>query len=92
MRQFLLGAVLTLAVLAGAAAWLWYYAPEHLPREWRRDNPRSRDYAPVVYRWRDADGVTQLTDTPPPDRPYETLRIDPDTNIVPTTLPGTSGR
>lgn len=55
-----------------AAAYVWFYRPESLPREWRRENPRSREYAPAVYRWRDAAGVLQLTDTPPKDRPYET--------------------
>ncbi|MBB5208666.1 DUF4124 domain-containing protein [Chiayiivirga flava] len=87
MKQFLLGILCALALAGGAAAYVWYRAPEWLPHDWRRDNPRSRDYAPAVYRWRDADGVLQLTDTPPTDRPYDTVRVDPDTNIVPDTLP-----
>jgi hypothetical protein len=87
VRQFLLGLLVALALLAGIAAWLWYRAPEHLPLELRRDNPHSRDYAPKIYRWKDAAGRTQLTDSPPADRPYETIRIDPDTNVVPDTLP-----
>lgn len=86
--RFLLGALVALLVVAAAAAAVWFYAPEQLPAEWRRDNPRSRDYAPAVYRWRDDAGVTQLTDEPPTDgRPYEEIRVDPDTNVVPTTLP-----
>lgn len=87
MKQFLLGALCVLAVAGGAAAYVWFYQPESLPREWRRENPRSREYTPAVYRWRDAAGVLQLTDTPPKDRPYETVRVDPNTNIVPDTLP-----
>lgn len=87
MRQFLLGVACVLALAGAAAAYVWYYEAEALPREWRQENPRSREYAPPVYRWRDAAGVLQLTDTPPTDRPYETVRIDPDTNIVPDTLP-----
>lgn len=87
MRGFLSGLLVAVVLLGGAAAWVWYRAPEHLPLEWRRDNPNSRDYAPRVYRWKDAAGRTQLTDTPPGDRPYETLRVDPDTNVVPDTLP-----
>lgn len=83
MRSFASGIAATLLVLAALGAWVWYYAPEHLPAEWRRDNPNSRDYAPVVYRWKDDRGVVQLTDAPPPDRPYETVRIDPDRNVVP---------
>lgn len=87
MKQFALGVLVTLALAAIAAAYVWYYEPESLPREWRRENPRSREYMPAVYRWVDASGVTQLTDKPPPDRPYETVRVDPNTNIVPDTLP-----
>jgi hypothetical protein len=33
----------------------------------------------------------QLTDQPPSDRPYETIRVDPKQNVVPTTLPTGSG-
>jgi len=87
MRSFLTGMLVTIALLAGAAAWVWYRAPQHLPLELRRDNPNSRDYAPKVYRWKDEAGRTQLTDQPPAGRPYETVRIDPDTNVVPDTLP-----
>jgi hypothetical protein len=85
MKGLLAGIALTLVLLAGAAAWVWHYSPESLPAEWRRDNPHSRDYAPVIYRWKDAEGVVQLTDRPPADRPYETVRIDPDRNVVPGT-------
>lgn len=85
MRGFLLGAGAVIVLLAAGAAWVWYYAPESLPAEWRRDNPNSRDYAPVIYRWKDANGVVQLTDRPPANRPFETVRIDPDRNIVPGT-------
>lgn len=90
MRGFLLA----LLLLAVAAAGIWWWAPEWIPAEWRaalkrdpRDDPASREYAPVVYRWRDADGVLHVTDKPPGDRDYEQVRIDPDTNIVPSTLP-----
>ncbi len=87
MRSMLLGALIAVALLGGAAAWVWYRAPEHLPAEWRRDNPNSPDYAPAVYRWKDDQGRTQITDQPPAGRSYETVRIDPETNVVPDTLP-----
>ena len=29
----------------------------------------------------------EITDTPPGDRPYQTVDIDPDTNVVPDSLP-----
>lgn len=89
MGKFLLGALLTLAVLAAGGAWLWFRAPEHLPLEWRRQNPQSIDYQPVVYRWKDDQGRTQLSDQPPAGRDYETLRIDPHTNVVPALAPAT---
>lgn len=87
MRGFLTGLLVATVLIGGAAAWVWYRAPEYLPLEWRRNNPNSRDYAPILYRWKDAAGRTQLTDTPPADRPYEAVRVDPDTNVVPDTLP-----
>lgn len=83
MKGFLVGVLLTLGLLAVAAAAVWHFAPEALPPEWRRDNPNSRDYAPALYRWKNDAGVVQLTDRPPLDRPYETVRIDPNRNIVP---------
>lgn len=88
MRAFLLGILFALAAAGGVAAWFWYRAPELLPAELRRDNPNSADYAPKVYRWKDAQGRTQLTDSPPPaGQSYETVRIDPNTNVVPNVLP-----
>ena len=91
MKTFLLGVLFSLLTVAALAAYVWRYEPERLPAEWRRDNPNSRDYSPVVYRWKDDQGVVQLTDQPPPDRSYEAVRIDPKQNIVPTTLPTGSG-
>jgi hypothetical protein len=91
VRQFLLGLLCGLGLVAAAAAYVWHYAPESLPAEWRRDNPNSVEYAPVVYRWRDDAGVVQLTDKPPSGRRYEEVRIDSQQNVVPTTLPTGSG-
>jgi hypothetical protein len=87
MKSFFLGVGCTVLVAAAAGAYVWWYAPEHLPAEWRRENPRSRDYAPLLYRWKDDQGIVQLTDTPPAGRPYESLRIDPDRNVVPLMSP-----
>lgn len=36
-----------------------------------------------LYKWRDDKGRLHVTDQPPPDRPYETVRYDPKTNVVP---------
>ena len=83
MRQFLFGVLATLAVQGLIGAWYWYSNPEALPEEWRRANPNSRDYTPALYRWKDDTGATQITDTPPRDRPYETVRVEPSQNTVP---------
>ena len=87
MKRFFGGIAFALLLLAGAGAWVWNYRPEWLPQEWRRANPNSREYMPAVYRWKDDRGVVQLTDTPPKDRPYEEVRIDPRQNVVPNLGP-----
>lgn len=92
MKAFLSGVLATLAVQAAVLAWYWYANPEALPQEWRRANPHSRDYTPTLYRWKDAGGATQLTDTPPRDRPYETIRVEPAQNTVPAGSAGPGER
>lgn len=88
MKNALVGALFALTAVAAVVALLWFYAPQYLPPTIRAENPRSSEYAPPVYRWRDDAGTTQLTDTPPPDgRPYEVVRIRADTNLLPSTAP-----
>lgn len=87
--------LVVLVLLAAAGAWAWFQAPEYLPEALRRqlppsdprDDPTSPQYAPKVYRWRDADGVLHITDVAPEGREYEEVRIRADTNLVPSTLP-----
>lgn len=81
--------VAVLALLAAAAGW-WYFAPHTLPAALRQVAPgtSTRQPAPVaaapaLYKWRDARGQLNVTDVPPKDRPYETVRYDPNTNVVP---------
>ncbi len=87
MLKFLAGMLFALALVAGVAAWLWYQRPDLLPEGLQQQNPQSPNYAPAVYRWKDAQGRTQVSDAPPAGRAYETVRIDPNTNTVPDTLP-----
>lgn len=91
----LLMLLVAVVVIIGGMAWL---SPKSLPKVLRvhllgepedpRDDPTSPQYAPAVYRWKDAQGRTQITDQPPEGRPYETVRISPDTNVVPSPARG----
>lgn len=74
-------ALLVLA-LAAAGAW-WYFAPHSLPDFVQRHVPASPTANPPLYKWRDAKGGVHVTDTPPTDRPYETLHFDPNANVLP---------
>lgn len=87
-----LGLALLLGLLlAGAVVW-WMdrgdrrTAPEGAPQAARPEGP-----ARPVYRWRDDDGVLQITDTPPSGRPYEKVDIPAERNIVPMTVPEPEG-
>jgi len=69
-------------LLAAAGAW-WYFAPESLPAFVKAQLPAPPKSNPVLYKWRDAKGGLHVTDTPPPDRAYETVRYDPNANVLP---------
>ena len=74
--------VALLIVIAGAGAW-WYFAPDTLPAFVKAQLPASPKSAPALYKWRDAKGQLHYSDTPPVDRPYETVRFDPNANVLP---------
>jgi hypothetical protein len=74
--------VLGLAAIAGLA---WVAARE--PGEVEREEARraradqaaaeiAADAVPVLYRWRDANGVLQITEDPPKGRKYERISRD----------------
>ncbi len=42
---------------------------------------------PKLYRWRDANGVLQLTDKPPAGRKYELVELREDVNVIPMSGP-----
>jgi Domain of unknown function (DUF4124) len=75
-----------IAVAAGAGSW-WYLMPDSVPGPIKALLPVSPKANPVLYKWRDAKGGLHITDTPPVDRPYETLKFDPKTNVVPSVVP-----
>jgi len=74
--------LLLLLMLAAAGAW-WYLAPDTLPAFVKAQLPASPKANPVLYKWRDAKGGLHVTDTPPTDRPYETVHYDPNANVLP---------
>ncbi len=84
MAKLLKNAVIALLALAAVAWAVWTWFPDWLPLELRRDNPNSPDYAPILYKWKDAQGRVQFTDTPPPEGvEFETVRLDPEQNVIP---------
>lgn len=88
MRGRGLIAVLILLALA-AVAW-WYFAPDTLPAQIRALAPPSPKANPILYKWHDAKGRLQITDVPPKDRPFETLHVNPNVNVVPSVVPPTT--
>ena len=76
-------ALVFLLMLCGAGAIWWYLAPDTLPAFVKAQLPASPKSNPVLYKWRDAKGGVHVTDTPPADRPYETVRYDPNANVLP---------
>lgn len=77
-----LGALLLLLAIAAAAAW-WYFAPRTLPGFVQGALPESPRANPALYKWRDDKGRVHVTDVPPQGRPYQVLRYDPKTNVLP---------
>jgi hypothetical protein len=81
-----------LLLVSGIGGW-YFLHPEQLPEalqakwsEWSAASPApAREGASrLLYRWRDAKGVVQFTDTPPPDGvAYVPVYVDPNTNVLP---------
>jgi len=76
---------LVLLGLAAVAGLAWFAARD--PGEAEREKARqaradqaaaelAADAVPVLYRWRDANGVLQITDEPPKGRKYERVERD----------------
>ncbi|HVV97136.1 MAG TPA: DUF4124 domain-containing protein [Vicinamibacterales bacterium] len=76
--------LLLVTAIAGAGALVWRFRPDWLPDLVAKRLPASPVEAPPLYKWRDARGRLNVTSTPPADRPYEVVRYDPKTNVVPS--------
>ena len=85
MRAWQLAWLLLAIAVAAVGVWRWY--PELLPASWTHALPASPQLGPPLYKWRDAKGRLNVTSTPPADRPYEVVRYDPNTNVVPSKQP-----
>lgn len=76
--------LITLGVLFGIVLY-WYTAPQQAPAWARNGLPGlSSGQAGLLYRWRDDQGRLQVTDQPPKNRPYETVRYRRDSNVMPS--------
>ena len=82
MRQL---GLLVLATVLGVAAW-WWFTREMPRREQERAvaaeaAARAAERANSLYRWRDANGVLQVTEQPPKGRPFERISRTPEDGI-----------
>ena len=72
--------VLALAAIAALTWWSTRESPEQTrakqQRAQRATAELAEDSRPALYRWRDANGVLQLTDEPPKGRRYERIHTD----------------
>jgi hypothetical protein len=76
------------AILAGlavgAAAWWWTTRDEREQARAQREHQAAIEAEaarPVLYRWRDANGVLQITEKPPKGRRYERVEREPEEGI-----------
>ncbi len=77
--------LLALTLLA-LVAWFWY---DDAARDALLGSATDLTGAnnTTLYRWQDAQGRWQLSDHPPPGRPYETVRYPHDVNVIPALRP-----
>ena len=82
MRQL---GLLVLAILLGVAAWWWF--SHEMPRRERERAvaaeaaARRAEQVSSLYRWRDANGVLQVTEQPPKGHRYERISRTPEDGI-----------
>ncbi len=88
-----LGTAFLVLCLVALALWAWRtYAPDglSLPKVVSDQLPAAlapRAENPTLYKWKDAQGHWNVTDQPPAGRSYETIQVDPNTNVLPAGVP-----
>jgi len=77
------------ALLALAYAWWTGTLPgRHPPRaSASAASAEKNKAAPALYRWRNDQGVLQLSNHPPKGRPFERVRIRDDQNVIRANAP-----
>ncbi|MGH8105349.1 MAG: DUF4124 domain-containing protein [Arenimonas sp.] len=70
---------------------VWWFAGhpgwETREQESQRIQATQEAATPKLYRWKDGNGVTQITDTPPKGRKYTVVSIREDQNIIESEAP-----
>lgn len=71
------------------AAWWFAGHPGWETREQQHQREQITQEAakPKLYRWKDDNGVTQITQTPPKGRKYKVVEIREDQNIIESSAP-----
>lgn len=91
-----LGWAIVIGVLGGAAiaVWLspagsrWNPFSTHTPSATEVASPAGPGDPPVLYRWRDAQGIVHVAQQPPADgQAYERVDIPQERNIIPLGVP-----
>ncbi len=82
-------AVLAGGVAAGAIGWWTLGHPGYETGEQKLARAQAAQEAaePKLYRWRDRNGVLQITDQPPKGRKYEVISPREDVNVIPMSEP-----
>lgn len=95
MKKLVIKCILMIGVFMGISQYFVYIMTGKSPLEGLKPPSFSLDSisAPsieniatggkqTVYKWVDANGVTQYSAEPPPDQVADTLEVDPNTNLV----------
>lgn len=79
-----LGWAIVGGIVVGAAIWWWTTREEREHARSEREHKAAvaaEAARPVLYRWRDASGVLQITEQPPKGRKYQRVDREPQDGI-----------